>query len=83
MDSEISYWHQLAEQAIEWAKEMGKIHLSYFRSNHLDIELKGSINDVVTAADKASEKYFIEQVSRHYAEPQYFRRRKWVTLGQK
>ncbi len=65
MDSEISYWHQLADLAIVWAKEMGKIHLSYFRGSHLDIELKGSINDVVTAADKTSEKYFIEQVSQH------------------
>ena len=46
MDSEISYWHQLADLATVWAKEMGKIHLSYFRGNHLDIELKGSILNV-------------------------------------
>ena len=65
MDSKISYWHHLAELATGWAHEMGKIHLSYFRGNLLNIELKGSINDVVTAADKASESYFIEQVSRH------------------
>lgn len=28
------------ELAITWAKEVGKIHLSYFRGNNLDIHTK-------------------------------------------
>ncbi|MBD5357157.1 MAG: inositol monophosphatase [Bacteroides sp.] len=42
--------------AIEMAKAAGKIQLEYFRSAHLNIQTKSNEYDVVTAADKASEK---------------------------
>lgn len=50
--------------AIEWAKEVGKIHLSYFRGTNLGIETKSNIYDVVTRADKQGEAFLLEQIQR-------------------
>lgn len=59
-------WKELEAKAIEWAKEMGRIQLSYFRGERLSIETKSNVFDVVTAADKACEQYFQEQLAIHY-----------------
>lgn len=48
--------------AIEWAKEVGKIHLSYFRGSDLGVETKSNIYDVVTRADKQAEEFLLKQI---------------------
>lgn len=48
--------NQLLESAISMARSAGDVQLEYFRSSHLDIETKSNEYDVVTAADRASEK---------------------------
>ncbi len=45
-----------------WAKEVGEIHLSYFRGNNLDIHTKSNVYDVVTRADKESEAFLLSQI---------------------
>lgn len=59
-------WNNLAKKAIEWAKAMGEIQLSYFRGTHLNIETKSNVFDVVTAADKACESYFQKCLAENY-----------------
>lgn len=54
------------ELAIEWAKGVGDIHLSYFRGNNLDIHTKSNVYDVVTRADKESEAYLIAKIQSHF-----------------
>ena len=48
--------NQLLASAISMARAAGDVQLEYFRSSHLCIETKSNEYDVVTAADKASEK---------------------------
>lgn len=48
--------NQLLEAAISMARAAGDVQMEYFRSSHLNIETKSNEYDVVTAADKASEK---------------------------
>ena len=57
---------QLLAFARACAKEAGKIQLSYFRGSHLNIETKFNQHDVVTVADKESERYIIGEISRAY-----------------
>lgn len=59
-------WKELEAKAIEWAKTMGEIQLSYFRKSQLSIKTKSNIFDIVTAADKACEQYFQDQLTIHY-----------------
>ena len=56
-------WKELEAKAIEWAKTMGEIQLSYFRKSQLSIKTKSNIFDIVTAADKACEQYFQDQLT--------------------
>ena len=58
---------QLLAFARACAKEAGKIQLSYFRGSHLNIETKFNQHDVVTVADKESERYIIGEISRAYS----------------
>lgn len=44
------------------AKEVGRIHLTYFRGDNLGIDTKSNIYDVVTRADKESEEYIASTV---------------------
>lgn len=44
--------NQALEYAVAWAKEVGKIQLSYFRGNDLGIQTKSNVYEVVTRADK-------------------------------
>ena len=59
---------QMLAFARNCAKEAGKIQLSYFRGNHLHIETKFNMHDVVTVADKESERYIIGEIKRTYPE---------------
>jgi myo-inositol-1(or 4)-monophosphatase len=53
---------QMLAFARNCAKEAGKIQLSYFRGNHLHIETKFNMHDVVTVAYKESERYIIGEI---------------------
>lgn len=57
---------QTLEIAIEWAHEVGKIHLSYFRGTNLGIETKSNVYDVVTRADKESEQFLIGRIQEQF-----------------
>ena len=59
---------QMLAFARSCAKEAGKIQLSYFRGNHLHIETKFNMHDVVTVADKESERCIIGEIKRTYPE---------------
>lgn len=52
--------------AVNIAKEAGKIQLEYFRSPGLRIDIKLNESDVVTAADKASETIIIDRIKSLY-----------------
>lgn len=49
-----------------WARMAGEIQLRYFRSGALGIEEKQNVFDVVTVADKASEKLIIDNIRAKY-----------------
>lgn len=55
---------KIQEIAIIWAKEVGEIHLSYFRGTNLGIETKSNIYDVVTCADKQGEAFLLDEIQR-------------------
>ena len=59
-------YEQLLADCIRWAKEAGRIQLELFRSDRLDIEAKFNDSDVVTNADKASEKAIISEILRAF-----------------
>ena len=50
--------------AVEWAKEVGEVQRSYFRSGHLELETKSTVHDVVTKVDKLSESMLIERIGK-------------------
>lgn len=57
---------QLLTDCTAIAKEAGRVQLEYFRSGNLNIQAKFNEADVVTAADKASEKLILEEIRRLY-----------------
>ena len=50
--------------AVAWAKEVGEIQYSYFRSGYLELETKSTVHDVVTKVDKLSESMLIERIGK-------------------
>lgn len=54
------------ELAETWARQVGEIHLSYFRGNNLDIHTKSNVYDVVTRADKESEAFLLSVIAEHF-----------------
>ena len=54
------------ELAIGWAREVGKIQCSYFRTNNLGIETKSNVFDVVTKVDKLCEAFLLEQIGTYF-----------------
>ena len=54
------------ELAVAWAREVGEVQRSNFRSGHLDIETKSTIHDVVTKVDKLSESMLLERIGKHF-----------------
>lgn len=63
METELQEW---LAYGIEWAKEVGKIHLSYFRGNDLGIQTKSNVYDVVTRADKESEAFLLDKIREQF-----------------
>ncbi len=63
MDLDLRKTLKMAET---WAKEVGKIHLSYFRGNNLDIHTKSNVYDVVTRADKESEAFLLSKIGEFF-----------------
>ena len=63
MDLDLRKTLKMAET---WAKEVGKIHLSYFRGNNLDIHTKSNVYDVVTSADKESEAFLLSKIGEFF-----------------
>lgn len=59
-------YQKYLESALAWAKEMGRIQLSHFRSQHLEMHSKLNNFDVVTAADKESEEYIKKVITATY-----------------
>ncbi len=57
---------QYLEEAISMARAAGNVQLDYFRSGRLDTHTKLNDSDVVTAADKASEKLIISTIREKY-----------------
>lgn len=55
--------------AVAWAREAGELQLEYFRSKHLKMTTKQNASDVVTEADKATERlltaYVLENCPGH------------------
>ena len=57
---------KVLELAILWAKETGKLQMSYFRTQNLGISTKSNISDVVKKVDKESERYLIECINKSF-----------------
>lgn len=56
----------IAANMERWAREAGMIQLRYFRSDNLSINEKLNSFDVVTTADKESERYLIDKIHATY-----------------
>ena len=54
--------------AISWARAAGAVQMRYFRKPDLLIDTKYNVNDVVTIADKESEKLLISLIHEVYPE---------------
>lgn len=59
---------QTLEYVMDWAREVGALHLSYFRGNNLDIRTKSNVYDVVTRADKEAEAFLIREIGSRFPE---------------
>lgn len=58
--------NDLALNMMSWAREAGAIQLRYFRGNDLGINNKLTTADIVTNADKASEKFLLARIAEIY-----------------
>lgn len=56
----------IACNMLRWAREVGSVQLGYFRGDHLGISSKLDESDIVTDADKASERVLIDHIRREY-----------------
>ena len=59
-------YNQYLTKAMEWAKDSGEVTLRYFRSHDLKSVTKQNDFDVVTEADKASERLIIDSIRREF-----------------
>lgn len=59
-------YNQYLQAAISMAKAVGDLQLSYFRSSNLDMQTKLNDSDVVTNADKESEKLIREYIRENF-----------------
>lgn len=57
---------RILSDAESWAREAGEIQLGFFRSAELEVSNKLNDADIVTAADKASEKCLIDHIAATY-----------------
>lgn len=56
------YLNTLLLSAVDIARQVGRIHLEYFRTAKLNITQKQNAADIVTAADRAAEAFIISSV---------------------
>lgn len=56
----------ITSNMLQWAREVGSVQLEYFRGNNLGISSKLDESDIVTDADKASERVLIDHIRHHY-----------------
>lgn len=61
-----SSYNAILADAILMARGAGEVQLQFFRSNELEIATKQNDFDVVTAADKASERLLVDCINRLY-----------------
>ncbi len=54
------------QKAVGWAKEAGRIQMSFFRGNDLGVCTKSNVYDVVTRVDKECEAYLLKQIGTAY-----------------
>lgn len=54
------------QKAVEWAKEAGRIQMSFFRGNDLGVSTKSNVYDVVTRVDKECEAFLLKQIGTAY-----------------
>lgn len=59
-------YNKYLQDAISMAKAVGDLQLSYFRSSHLDMQTKLNDSDVVTNADKESEKLIRDYIKENF-----------------
>lgn len=57
---------QMVEQSMSIAREAAEIQMKYFRSGHLDVRTKFGESDIVTRADRESEKLIIDRIRSLY-----------------
>ena len=67
--------------ALEMARQAGMAQLKLFRSKELEIATKQNDFDVVTAADKASERIIIESIKNHYPDHSILTEESGLILG--
>lgn len=56
----------IASNAELWAREAGKIQLSYFRNKYLFTEIKSGVYDLVTEVDKKCENLLLQKINATY-----------------
>ena len=56
------------ELAKNWAIEVGKIQLSYFRSHRIKVDNKEKIWDLVSEVDKKSEDFLVNMIRKNFPE---------------
>ena len=61
-----SNYNAILADAINMARQAGEVQLQFFRSKELEIATKQNDFDVVTAADKASEKIIVDCINSKY-----------------
>ncbi len=72
----------MLEQIIECARGAGEIALGYFRSGHdIDVHNKLNDSDIVTIADKESERYIKEFINTHFPGHAILSEESGVTAG--
>ena len=62
----MAHYGTILEHAMAMAREAGEVQLRMFRSKQLEIATKQNDFDVVTAADKASERLIVDAIGRNY-----------------
>lgn len=54
------------QKAIGWAREAGRIQMSFFRGNDLGVSTKSNVYDVVTRVDKECEAFLLKQIETEF-----------------
>lgn len=61
-------YQEYLELAVEMVRAAGEVQLSYFRSANLDMHTKSNSYDVVTVADKESERIILSKIRERFPE---------------